>query len=64
MDESIAWEKSIPRSQKSFDELVSFAKNKIGKVVVEYSNIMVEVANSYQELSLLINRMNFLPKTL
>jgi ATP-dependent helicase HrpA len=64
MDESMAWGKSIPRTQESFDELLSFAKNKIGKVVVEHSNIMVEVANSYQELSLLINRMNFLPKTL
>jgi ATP-dependent helicase HrpA len=64
MDESMAWGKLTPRTQESFDELVSFAKNKIGKVAVEHSNIMVEVANSYQELSLLINRMNFLPKTL
>jgi ATP-dependent helicase HrpA len=62
MDESMAWKKSIPRSQKSFDELVSFVKNNIGKVVVDYSNIMIEVANSYQELSLLLDRMNFLPK--
>ena len=62
MDESMAWKKSIPRSQKSFDELVSFTKNNIGKVVVEYSNIMIEVANSYQELSLLLDRMNSLPK--
>jgi ATP-dependent helicase HrpA len=31
-------------------------------VVVDYSNIMIEVANSYQELSLLLDRMNFLPK--
>ena len=64
MDESMAWGKSIPRTQESFDELLSFAKNKIGKIVVEHSNILVEVANSYQELSLLINRMNYLPKTL
>ena len=64
MDESMAWGKSIPRTQESFDELLSFAKNKIGNVVVEHSNIMIEVANSYQELSLLLKGINFLPKTL
>ena len=64
MDECVDWKKSMPRTEESFDELVSFAKNKIGKVVVEHSNIMIEVANSYQELSLLLNGMNFLPKTL
>ena len=61
MDESMAWEKSVPRTKESFDELVIFAKNKIGNVGVEYSNIMIEVANSYQELSLLLRGINFLP---
>tara|TARA_B110001469_G_scaffold118902_1_gene126032 strand:- start:301 stop:975 length:675 start_codon:yes stop_codon:yes gene_type:complete len=64
LDESMAWKKSIPRSQKMFDELVIFTKNNIGKVVIEYSNIMIEVANSYQELSLLLDRMNSLPRTI
>jgi len=62
MDESMAWKKSIPRTKESFDELVSFSKNKIGNVGVVHSNIMIEVANSYQELSLLLSGMNFLPQ--
>jgi ATP-dependent helicase HrpA len=62
MDESMAWEKSIPRTKESFDELVSFTKKKIGAVTIEFSAIMIEVANSYQELSLLLNSINFLPK--
>ena len=61
MDESMAWEKPIPRTQESFDELVSFVKNKIGKVTLELSNILIEVGNLYQELSLLLNNNNFLP---
>ncbi len=59
----MSWAKPIPRSQKSFDELVSFTKNKIGKVILDYSENLVEVANIYQELSLLVNKVNFLPKS-
>ncbi|MDC0182644.1 ATP-dependent RNA helicase HrpA [Nitrosomonadales bacterium] len=63
LDESMAWGKPMPRTQKSFDELVSFTKNKIGKVILDYSNNLIEVANLYQELSLLVNKANFLPKS-
>ena len=62
LDESMTWGEKIPRSQESFDELVSFTKNKIGIVIEDYSNTMIEVANSYQELVILLNRINFLPK--
>ena len=62
LDESMTWGKKIPRSQESFDELVSFTKNKIGIIIEDYSNTMIEVANSYQELVILLNRINFLPK--
>ncbi|MFL2981257.1 MAG: ATP-dependent RNA helicase HrpA [Methylophilaceae bacterium] len=63
LDESMAWKKPMPRTQKSFDELVSFTKNKIGKVILDYSNNLIEVADLYQELSLLVNKANFLPKS-
>ena len=63
MDESIAWNKPMPRTQKSFDELVDFAKNKIGKVSLELSNILIEVSDLYQELSLLLNKSETLPKS-
>ena len=62
LDESMTWGEKIPRSQESFDELVSFTKNKIGIIIEDYSNTMIEVANSYQELVILLNRINFLPK--
>ena len=63
MNESMAWNKSIPRTQKLFEELVIFTKNKISKVTPELTNTLIEVANSYQELLKLLNKSKSLPKS-
>ncbi len=64
MNESMAWEKPTPRTKESFEELVNFVKNRIGKVALEVSTILCDVANSYQELSLLLESNKSLPKLL
>jgi len=64
INESMEWEKPIPRTKKSFDELVIFSKGRIGKSIIELSEILSDLAVIYQEISLLLDNTKSLPNFL
>ena len=64
INESMEWDKPIPRTKKSFDELVIFSKGRIGKSIIELSKILSHIAVIYQEISLLLDNTKSLPNFL
>ena len=64
INESMEWDKPVPRTKKSFDELVIFSKGRIGKSILELSEILSDLAMIYQEISLLLDNTKSLPNFL
>ena len=64
INESMNWDKPVPRTKKSFDELVVFSKGRIGKSIIELLEILTDVAKVYQQISLFLDKNKLLPKFL
>ena len=64
INESMNWDKPVPRTKKSFDELVVFSKGRIGKSIIELLEILTDVAKVYQQISLFLDKNKSLPKFL
>ena len=63
LNESMNWSEPVPRTKGNFEKLVTFAKKRIGEVIIELSNSLTLIAESYHAITLALKNQQHLPAT-
>ena len=54
------WGETVPRTKVNFEKLVTFAKKRIGEVIIELSNSLTSIAESYHAITLALKKQKHL----
>ena len=60
LNESMNWDQPVPRTKKDFENLILFAKKRIGEVIIELSESLILIAKNYHAISLALKKHNHL----
>jgi len=60
LNESMNWGEPVPRTKVNFEKLVTFAKKRIGEVIIELSNSLTSIAESYHAITLALKKQKHL----
>jgi ATP-dependent helicase HrpA len=55
------WGEPVPRTKSNFEKMVTFAKKRIGEVIIELSNSLTLIAESYHDITLALKKQKHLP---
>jgi ATP-dependent helicase HrpA len=60
LNECMNWGEPVPRTKVNFEQLVTFAKKRIGEVIIELSNSLTSIAESYHAITLALKKQKHL----